>query len=49
MSLELINTVGILVKNRIVDMSLFLDRYCGKIAAAWQRLEKVTALAREAA
>jgi len=40
--------LGLLVKNGIIDKSLFLDRFCGKILGGWARLEKLTALAREA-
>jgi hypothetical protein len=41
--------LGILVKNGIVDKTLFLDRYCGVSISAWHRLEKFTAFVREVA
>ena len=40
--------LGILVKNGIVEKSLFLDRYCWVILLRWKELEKQTALTREA-
>jgi len=39
--------LGILVKNGIVDKTLFLDRYCGVTIGAWHRLENFTAFIRE--
>lgn len=39
--------LGILVKNGIVDKTLFLDRYCGVIVGAWHRLEPFAAFIRE--
>jgi len=39
--------LGILVKNGIVDKTLFLDRFCGVIISAWHRLEAFTAHGRE--
>jgi tetratricopeptide (TPR) repeat protein len=41
--------LGILVRNDIIDRNLFLDRYCGVIIGAWNRLEKYTALIRKMA
>lgn len=38
--------LGILVKNGIVDVDLFLDRYSWVILRAWQRTEKAVADAR---
>ena len=40
--------LGILVKNNIVDRTLFLDRYCSVIARTWAQLENFTAFTREA-
>ncbi len=40
--------LGILVKNGVVDQSIFLDRYSWVIAGNWTRLEKLLGLAREA-
>jgi hypothetical protein len=40
--------LGILVKNGIVDRTLFLDRYQGVIISAWHRLEAFAAFIREA-
>ncbi len=38
--------LGILVRNNIIDRTLFLDRYCGVIVRAWIRLEKFIAFIR---
>ncbi len=40
--------LGVLVKNGIIDKSLFLDRYAWRILSDWRLLEKLTALSREA-
>jgi hypothetical protein len=40
--------LGILVKNGIVDRSLFLDRYYGVIIGSWNRLSKFNAFCRAA-
>ena len=39
--------LGILVKNNIVDKTLFLDRYCSVIARNWSQLENFTAFIRD--
>ncbi|HXW52296.1 MAG TPA: DUF4760 domain-containing protein [Candidatus Acidoferrales bacterium] len=39
--------LGILVRNDIIDRTLFLDRYCTVIIGAWSRLEKFTAFIRK--
>lgn len=38
--------LGILVRNNIIDRTLFLDRYCGVIVRAWIRLEPFIAFIR---
>lgn len=40
--------LGILVKNGIVDKSLFLDRYSWIILTYWRKIDELLALAREA-
>jgi hypothetical protein len=40
--------LGILVKNGIVDKTIFLDRYGGVIISAWHRLEAFAAFIRDA-
>jgi hypothetical protein len=41
--------IGLLVKNRIVDATIFVDQYCGITTGAWKRLANYIALARAAA
>ncbi|HEX3672070.1 MAG TPA: hypothetical protein VHT92_10260 [Candidatus Cybelea sp.] len=40
--------MGLLVKNGIVDQTLFVDQYCGVTLGAWKRLAAFTAFGREA-
>jgi len=40
--------LGVLVKNGIIEKSLFLDRYAWRILSDWRLLEKLTALSRAA-
>lgn len=40
--------MGLLVKNGIVDQTLFVDQYCGITLGAWKRLAGFTAFGREA-
>ncbi len=40
--------MGLLVKNGIVDQSIFVDSYCGITLSAWKRLTDYAALGREA-
>ena len=40
--------LGILVKNNIVDRTLFLDRYCSVIGRTWHQLQDFTAFIRDA-
>jgi hypothetical protein len=39
--------MGLLVKNGIVDQTLFVDQYCGVTLGAWKRLADFTAFGRE--
>ena len=39
--------LGIMVKNNIVERSVFLDAYCAVVVGAWNRLEFFNALGRE--
>ena len=38
--------LGLIVRNRIVDPTMFIDNYSGIALGAWRRLEKFTALGR---
>ena len=40
--------LGLIVRNRIVDPTMFVDNYCGVALGAWKVLEKFTALGRAA-
>ena len=40
--------LGLIVRNRIVDPTMFIDNYCGIALGAWKVLEKFTALGRAA-
>jgi len=40
--------VGLLLKLGMIDHDMFLDRYCSNVFNSWNRLEPLTALAREA-
>ena len=39
-------SLGLMVRNRIVDPIFFIDEYCGVTFGAWKRLAKYTALGR---
>ena len=41
--------LGILVKNRIVDRTLFINRYCHIVLTVWGQLENLAAFSREVA
>ncbi len=39
--------LGVLVRNRIIDQTIFVEAFCAPIVALWQRLANLTAFLRE--